>query len=108
MNVQERNEKLAGFFGECQGILEKKGKDYNPDGTAFGEWDKQAEATGLMWRQVVLVLMWKHWSAVVSFMKGGRLESEPIRERLKDLANYCALVAVKLEADEKAKGGEAL
>jgi hypothetical protein len=101
MNIKERNKRLADFFVECAAILEKKGGDYNPDGVAFSEIKKEAEDLGLRPEQVMLVLAGKHWGAIKTYVKTQKLTTEPIRERLKDLANYMALMAVMLEANKK-------
>lgn len=97
MNMIDRDQKLTRFFNECEEILEKKGKDYNPQGVPFSELYNTAVKLGIKPEQVLAVYMDKHWNAIVSHANRGQLESEPIRERLKDLANYCALYAVMLE-----------
>lgn len=99
MTLDERNKRIRIFFQECLDIIEKKGRDYSPDGTAFTEWDEAAADMGISWRQLIGVYARKHWSAFMSWVKKGRVESEPIRERMKDLANYMALTAVKLESE---------
>lgn len=97
MNIAERNIKLKDFFKDCCDILEKKGQDYNPDGVAFSEVCKEAKDLGLKPEQYMMVLASKHYGAIKTFCKTGNLTSEPIKERFKDLANYCALIAVLLE-----------
>ena len=97
MTIDERNQKLNIFFQECNEILSKKGSDYNPDGVAFSEIRKEAADLGLKPEQVMMVLAGKHWGAIKTFVKTGNLTTEPIRERLKDLSNYCSLMAVMLE-----------
>lgn len=98
MNVETRNQKLREFYNEgCMPILERKGKDYNPTGVAFDEIYAEAAALGLKPEQYMMVLASKHYGAIKTFCKTGNLASEPIQERLKDLANYCALMAVMLE-----------
>lgn len=105
MNVNERNIRLHNFFqSECMDILEKKGKDYNPNGVAFDEIYSEASALGLRPEQYLCVLMSKHWGAIKTYCGTGNLTSEPIRERLKDLANYCAIMAIILEDLDERKG----
>jgi len=88
---------LLEFFADCSIILEKKGADYNPDGVAFSEIRHEADDLGLRPEQVMLVLAGKHWGAIKTYVKTQKLATEPVCERLKDLANYCALMAVMLE-----------
>jgi len=96
MSMVERDNSLKDFFIECLAILEKKGADYNPEGVPFSEIKATAAKLGIKPEQVLTVYMDKHWNAIMSHAKKGQLESEPIRERLKDLANYCALYAVMI------------
>lgn len=100
MNIEMRNVKLRGFLNDCCDILESKGRDYNPDGVAFSEIRAEAKDLGLKPEQVLLVLAGKHWGAIKTYVRTGQLASEPVRERLKDLANYCALMAVLLEDNQ--------
>ena len=97
MNIDQRNERLAIFFQECTDILKKKGRDYNPDDVAFSEVRNVAKQVGVTPEQALMVFVNKHFSAVMSHAHRGQVESEPIRERLKDVANYMALYAVMLE-----------
>lgn len=96
MNIVERNFELKKFFDGCMTILDKKGKDYNPDGKAFSEIINEATSLGLSPEQYMSVLMSKHWGAIKTFCSTKQLASEPITERCKDLANYCALLAVMI------------
>ncbi len=107
MNLEERNKKLKSFFmDECMPILEKKGIDYSPSKVAFAEIEGEAKDMGLKPLQYMLVLASKHWGAIKTFCRTGILASEPIRERLKDLANYCALMAVLIESKENEQGSK--
>ncbi len=97
MNLAERNVKIRQFFDEGLQILEKKGADYNPNGVAFDEIKSEASALNLAPETYMCVLMSKHWGAIKRYSSTSKLESEPIRERLKDMANYCAMMAVMIE-----------
>ena len=100
MDIEQRNTRLDLFFSDCSEILKAKGQDYNPDGIAFSEIRKEAADLGLKPEQYMMVLASKHWGAIKRFANTGRLESEPIKERLKDLANYCAMLSVMLEENK--------
>ncbi len=98
MDMQMRDVKTGEFFKQCQGLFAFKGKDYNPTGTAFKDIKDAGTAMGLSSEQVVGVYMQKHYSAVQSYIKDPRREtSEPIKGRLMDLANYCAMLAIMAE-----------
>lgn len=101
MNMLERNEKLKKFFDDAMTILDRKGKDYNPSGEAFTDIIENAKAMGVKPEQVLLVFMSKHWAAIVSHGKSGQLASEPIEERCKDLANYCAMYSIFAQSEKR-------
>jgi hypothetical protein len=102
MNIEERNAKLGEFFDECKAILISKGADYNPTGVAFDDLAEAAKDIGRGPIQVLWIYMSKHISAIRSFVRKGDVASEPIRGRLIDLSNYCAMLAV-LQDSEKRK-----
>ena len=97
MTIEERNKFLKVFFKSCEEVLETKGRDYTPDGIAFSDVIDTANDIGITPEKVLWIAMKKHISAVKSYVKYGRLESEPIKNRLIDIANYAALIAVLLE-----------
>lgn len=99
MKLEYREKLTETFFKECQELIVKKGKDYEPTGIAFATLIKEAEDLGMTPEQLLCVHMSKQWSAIKKYAKTGKLESEPIRERCKDLANYCALFAALVESD---------
>lgn|SRR3990167_2543724 len=103
MTTNECIEKIKEFFYECTLIAEKKGRDYNPGGIAFKNVRELAEEIDVSDEKIIWIAMAKHISSIKSYIKLGKLESEPIRERLKDLANYAALLAVLIEENESTK-----
>jgi hypothetical protein len=102
MNIEERNIKLSEFFDECKAILISKGKDYNPTGIAFDDLNEAAKDIDRGPVHVLWIYMGKHISAIRTFIRRGNVASEPVRGRLMDLANYCAMMAV-LQDSEKRK-----
>lgn len=96
MDMLEKNIRLKKFFEECMEVLKSKGMDYDSGVDSFSGIKGTAGRLRLKPEQILIVLMDKHWSAILSHAERGQLESEPIRERLKDLANYCALYAVMI------------
>ena len=104
MSLQVRNERCELFFEECKDILERKGIDYEVNGDAMEEIYQLARQLKISPAQVIYVYMAKHLSALGNFIERGALVSEGIRERLKDVANYCALMGVVLELQEDEHG----
>lgn len=97
MKLEEQNRLCEAFRTECKIITDTKGKDYSPDGIAFAEIKETAKELDIRPEQVLYVHLKKHLSAVKAYMKHGKAASEPIEERLKDLANYCALLYTLLQ-----------
>ncbi len=97
MDLKEQYLKTGDFFIECHKIIEQKGKDYNPSGVAFDKLKEEAEILGMSPEKMLMVYMSKHYAAIQTYVQKGQVETEPIRERLKDMANYCALMAVLIE-----------
>lgn len=94
MDLKERNDRIRDFFREAEAILIAKGKDYNPTGIAFEDIKQTAKDLGVVPEKVLWVFMTKHIAAVRSYIEKGAVASEPVDGRLKDLANYCAMMAV--------------
>lgn len=100
MTLQERNGKCAEFFGRCMGILDRKGADYEVAGDAMKEITQLAEQLSITPEQVLWVYMYKHLSALLNYLQRGALQTESARERLRDIANYCALMSLFVESAE--------
>ena len=103
MNLDQQNAIAKEFFQSCETILTKKGKDYTPENVAFKDVDALAEEIGVEPKHVLWIFFRKHFTAVRAWIKKGQVESEPIEERLKDLANYCALLYVLVKREKQAK-----
>ena len=101
MNLEERRQHVEEFFEVCMDIQDSKGRDYTTDGDVFKDLKAEAEAMGITPEKVLWISMNKHYKAVRNFCKKGQTESEPIKGRLKDLANYVSLMAVLIELNSK-------
>jgi len=109
LTVVERNERLKDFMSECYTKLVEKGHDYNPDGArAFGQLLATADDADLHPLTLLYVYFRKHVTSLATYLKHGEQKGgEPIRDRLIDIANYAALIAVFIvwwrEKDEDPK-----
>ena len=88
---------VAEFFENCIELQETKGKDYTTEGDAFKDLYDEAKAMGIIPEKVLWISMNKHYKAVRNYCQRGQTQSEPIQERLKDLANYVSLMAVLIQ-----------
>lgn len=86
------------LFEESFKLLKNKNKDYSNNDDALSGFKLAAKEAGITTYQAWLVYARKHWGAIANFCKnGGQVESEPIRERLKDMINYCVLLEAIIE-----------
>ena len=91
---EERTARVEAFFKDCIDLQKTKGKDYTTDGDAFKNLKEEADVIGSTPEKVLWISLQKHYKAMTRYCKEGKLESEPIESRLKDLANYISLMYV--------------
>lgn len=101
LSHKERTALVEKFFKDCVALQKTKGKDYTTAGDAFKDLCDEAEAMGITPEKVLWISMNKHYKAVRNYCKRGQTESEPIQNRLKDLANYISLMAVLIQNRKK-------
>jgi hypothetical protein len=82
-------------------INQAKGHDYAGDQDALSNFKTAARMLGLTPEQVWGVYFHKHHSAVMTFLKEGQVESEPIEGRIHDCILYLFLLLGLIE-DAKA------
>lgn len=100
MTVNEFNQGMRVFYTECLNIMETKGKEYAREDQVLTDVRELAVAIGSTIVGVLFVYMWKHITALRYFVRNKGVESEAIRSRLKDIANYAGMLAVVLEVGE--------
>lgn len=105
MTHDEWNVFAEKFVQGMKDLLVAKGKDYN-DGTAdrLQNFKNIAAETGVSPQQAALVLCAKHWDAIKRHCRGHLCTTEPLEQRLLDVANYMVLIA-GLERDRIRKEG---
>lgn len=95
------------FIEKCDKVLTKKGHDYtqgdNTKGDALtfpGRLKNFYTGAQMMPSMTAFknlgVLLWKHITAVYTFLDQGQVESEPIEERLVDTVNYVGFLLFKM------------
>ena len=95
--VAERSFKAESLFSECIDILNKKGQDYSNCDFANSNFYEVGQVLACGKYTVWGVYFYKHICAIMNFIGKGKLESEPIRERIKDAINYLAILATMIE-----------
>lgn len=85
----------------CRQINRDKGNDYAGDDDAFRNFKEVAARTGQTPQQTWLTYFSKHVMAIETFIKDGKVESEPIEGRIDDCITYLHLLHGMLkEGDE--------
>ena len=86
----------------CNDILAVKGFDYTQGSpNRLQNFDRNAERLGMRPEQVLAVYMNKHLDAIDTFIKHGRVESEPIDGRIHDAINYLLLLYKMVKRAER-------
>jgi hypothetical protein len=82
------------MFNDAKAIAKAKGADYTVGSQdALANFKRGGEAIDLDPKKVCWIFMNKHYQAITNYVKtGGKSESEPIGERIKDMINYLVLL----------------
>lgn len=102
----EADRDFSVLIERCNELLTQKGHDYTQgavgDEGRLKNFYSGAERLGISPMQVLATYMYKHWSAIETYVAKGKVESEPIEERIADAVNYLLLLH-KLIRHEKRK-----
>jgi hypothetical protein len=74
------------------GLNQTKGHDYAGDEDALDNFKRNALSLGLTPEQVWAVYAAKHWDAIMTYVREGAVQSEPVEGRLLDVILYCHLM----------------
>lgn len=98
------NEHFKNEVMKCWDIYDRKGNDYTRgkgDLDRLDNFKEAAAGANTTVPQAWYVYAYKHWSAVITYVKKGMVESEPIDGRLHDVINYCILLLLYIRHDEE-------
>jgi len=86
-------------------LLHKKGEDYTDGHDRLSNFKEEGKRLNVSPIQTWAIYAWKHINALEKYVRDGRVASEPVRERVKDLRNYLALglALIEEEAGEEEK-----
>ena len=101
----ERIDLANKLFDECLHIMNTKGLSYASEADATKNFKDVAEAAGFTKYQAWLAYFIKHVQSVSNAIKRDPekptvADGEPLRERVKDIINYGALLLLMQEEDE--------
>lgn len=81
------------MLAKCLDITLKKNPDYAGREDFALNFVETGRRMGVRAIQVWLAYADKHWCSVTNFVIHGKLESEPIADRIADVINYCGLLS---------------
>ena len=93
MNTQEFTELLENQYKHLCALNNTKGVEYaRSDVDRLANFKRQAEELDMTPEKVLMVYLNKHLDAIKSFVKTGRVLSEPISGRISDAILYLILL----------------
>jgi len=107
MKLKRRKEIFQEIMTECMELSEKKGKDYSGDTDSLSNFKLNAESLGITKYQTWAIYFKKGIDAILNSVKSNperpQVESEPLRERIKDGIIYLVLLLCLLIEDAEEK-----
>lgn len=89
----------------CNELLTQKGHDYTQgavgDEGRLKNFYSGADRIGISPMQVLATYMYKHWSAIETYVAKGKVESEAIEERIADAVNYLFLLYKMIQYEKR-------
>lgn len=87
------SQEVEDFFAAANKVQWAKNKDYHPDRVAFLEILRTCAETGISVEQDLWAKLRKQYIALRGYLIDGRVESEPPRQRMIDIAVYIGMMA---------------
>lgn len=102
MTNKEFYDLMSLTFEQAKAIAKSKGEDYTKGSAdALANFKEGGESLAIPPEKVCWIFMNKHYQAITNYVKtGGKSESEPISERIKDLINYLVLLQAIIKENE--------
>jgi hypothetical protein len=97
MTHKEREKIIKQLLSEAEKLRIQKGYDYSGIDDANSNFKNAGKRLGLHPEQVLFVYLDKHLEAIHTFIKDGKVKSEPIGSRIKDAVNYLLIFASLLK-----------
>lgn len=85
---------------EIRELNQTKGRDYAGAEDAFNNFKTNAKRTGLTVFQVWSIYFLKHENALETFIRDGKVQSEPIEGRINDMILYLLLLRGMIEEEK--------
>jgi hypothetical protein len=109
VNRKDLEHLMADTFTTVRGLNRTKGLEYATSDEALANFYRRAEALGIDPMTVWAVLFGKHVDAVMSYVREGEVQSEPIEGRIHDLILYSVLLLGLIkDAEDQAEQRQAV
>jgi len=92
LNHQQREKLIKDLLGKAEELRIKKGNDYSGMVDVNSNFKRLGERLGLSPMQILWVYLVKHLDAIETFIKDGKVKSEPIEGRIIDAVNYLLIL----------------
>lgn len=89
-------------FKRIKDLSDRKGQDYSGNGDVLTSFKSNATYLGMSPKAVWGVLVLKHWDALMTYVRTGKLESEGIDQRIDDIIVYMLLLKAMIAEETPA------
>lgn len=106
MNTEQFNKVIEDQIALEKDLLKRKGNDYTTNDDRLSNFKEVAKLLGVHHNLIICVYLLKQVCAIMTFVRDGKVESEPIEQRIADARNYLGilLASVKEEQDDSTTG----
>lgn len=101
MDQRAFNEYVDKTWHEAVAVLLAKGADYAGSIDRLANFKRGAALTGATPEQIAFIYLSKHYDAVATYVREGKLSSEPIEGRLVDCLNYILLLGALIHESKQ-------
>lgn len=105
MTYKAFDESFDALIRECRSMRDSKGKEYaNSAVDRLANFKEVGAEIGVDAKVVLMIYLKKHLRSIDSFVKNGKVRSEPIRGRIVDAITYLTLLNGLIEEPKPAGG----
>lgn len=104
MTSDKLRELIVDFQADMVSVLDSKGADYTRQTDRLSNFKTAGSDIGVSPMQAWYVFTKKHFDAIATYCRTGKVSSETIKSRLLDLANYAVLGVALVEESGHAAG----
>jgi hypothetical protein len=92
MNHSDREQIIESLLYEAEQLRVRKGNDYSGKEDVNSNFHRLAKKLNLKPETILWVYLTKHLDSIETYIREGKLESEPIENRIIDSVNYLLIL----------------